>query len=181
MTRLSYRRFSVGYRYPRYPGHRPAGLLWILLSLGLLSSGWAVCAHVHHGGSSNVPAKFVIAASATATGPPALCPAHGLHCRHAAVAVLLLRHHQRRLGQPLLRRGLFALLLAGMVTGISFAFFYFTGDRLREYKDETGAIPLRGLDIPTNISMGLAAGADGHPHQPANGQEPDSGQAQPAA
>jgi hypothetical protein len=54
---------------------------------------------------------------------------------------------------------LFAVLLAGMVTGISFAFFRFTGDRLHQYKDETGTIPLRGLDTPTNISMGLAAGA----------------------
>jgi hypothetical protein len=52
---------------------------------------------------------------------------------------------------------LFALLLAAMVTGISFAFFRFTGDRLQQYKDDTGTIPLRGLDAPTNISMGLAA------------------------
>jgi hypothetical protein len=34
-----------------------------------------------------------------------------------------------------------------------------TGDRLRQYKDDTGTIPLRGLDPPTNISMGLAASA----------------------
>jgi hypothetical protein len=54
---------------------------------------------------------------------------------------------------------LFALLLAGMVTGISFAFFWFTGDRLQQYKDDTGTIPLRGLDPATNISMGLAGGA----------------------
>jgi hypothetical protein len=54
---------------------------------------------------------------------------------------------------------LFAVLLAGMVTGISFAFFRFTGDRLQQYKDGTGTIPLRGLDAATNISMGMAVGA----------------------
>jgi hypothetical protein len=54
---------------------------------------------------------------------------------------------------------LFAVLLASMVTGISFAFFRFTGDQLRRYKDDTGTIPLRGLDTTTNIAMGLATGA----------------------
>ena len=53
----------------------------------------------------------------------------------------------------------FALLLAAMVTGISFAFFRFTGDRLQQYKDDTGVIPLRGLDEATTASMGLALGA----------------------
>jgi hypothetical protein len=62
--------------------------------------------------------------------------------------------------RPFSAAGLFALLLAGMVTGISFAFFLFTGDRLRQYKDHDGTIPLRGLDTPTNIAMGLAAGAE---------------------
>ena len=61
--------------------------------------------------------------------------------------------------RPFSAAGLFALLLASMVTGISFAFFLFTGDRLRQYKDHDGTIPLRGLDTPTNISMALAAGA----------------------
>jgi hypothetical protein len=61
--------------------------------------------------------------------------------------------------RPFSAAGLFAVLLAGMVTGISFAFFRFTGDRLQQYKDDSGSVPLRGLDTPTNISMGLAAGA----------------------
>jgi hypothetical protein len=53
----------------------------------------------------------------------------------------------------------FALLLASMVTGISFAFFRFTGDRLQQYKDDAGVIPLRGLDEATTVSMALALGA----------------------
>ena len=53
----------------------------------------------------------------------------------------------------------FAVLLAAMVTGISFAFFRFTGDRLQQYKDDAGVIPLRGLDEATTVSMGLALGA----------------------
>ena len=53
----------------------------------------------------------------------------------------------------------FAVLLASMVTGISFAFFRFTGDRLQQYKDDAGVIPLRGLDEATAVSIGLALGA----------------------
>jgi hypothetical protein len=60
---------------------------------------------------------------------------------------------------PLSAALLLAALLAGMTTGISFAFFRFSGGRLRQYKDDTGTIPLRGLDAGTNISMGLAGGA----------------------
>ena len=62
-------------------------------------------------------------------------------------------------GSPLSAALVFAILLAGMVTGISFAFFRFTGDRLQQYKDDTGTIPLRGLDEATNLSIGLALGA----------------------
>ena len=40
-----------------------------------------------------------------------------------------------------------------MVTCISFAFFRFTGDRLQQYKDDAGVIPLRGLDEATTVSM----------------------------
>jgi hypothetical protein len=54
---------------------------------------------------------------------------------------------------------LFAVLLSAMVTGISFVFFRFTGDRLQQYKDDSGVIPLRGLDEATNVSMALALGA----------------------
>ena len=53
----------------------------------------------------------------------------------------------------------FACLLAAVVTGISFVFFRFTGDRLKQYKDDTGVVPLRGLDEVTNVSMGLALAA----------------------
>ena len=60
---------------------------------------------------------------------------------------------------PLSAALVFAVLLAAMVTGISFAFFRFTGDRLQQYKDDTGVIPLRGLDAATTVSMGLALGA----------------------
>jgi hypothetical protein len=62
-------------------------------------------------------------------------------------------------GNPLSMALVFAVLLAAMVTGISFAFFRFTGDRLQQYKDDTGIIPLRGLDEATNASMALAAAA----------------------
>jgi hypothetical protein len=60
---------------------------------------------------------------------------------------------------PLSAALVFAILLAAMVTGISFAFFRFTGDRLQQYKNDTGVIPLRGLDEATNVSVGLALGA----------------------
>jgi hypothetical protein len=60
---------------------------------------------------------------------------------------------------PLSAALVFAVLLAAMITGISFAFFRFTGDRLQQYKDDTGTIPLRGLDEATKVSTGLALGA----------------------
>ena len=60
---------------------------------------------------------------------------------------------------PLSAALVFAGLLAAMITGISFAFFRFTGDRLQQYKDDTGTIPLRGLDEATYVSMGLALAA----------------------
>jgi hypothetical protein len=63
-------------------------------------------------------------------------------------------------GNPLSAALVFAVLLATMVTGISFAFFRFTGDRLQQYKDDTGSIPLRGLDMATNVSVGLSAAAE---------------------
>jgi hypothetical protein len=62
-------------------------------------------------------------------------------------------------GNPLSVALAFAVLLAVMVTGLSFAFFRFTGDRLQQYKDDTGTVPLLGLDTVTKASMGLAAGA----------------------
>jgi hypothetical protein len=50
----------------------------------------------------------------------------------------------------------FAVLLAAMVTGISFAFFRFAGDRLKQYKNESGTVPLRGLDEATTVAVLLA-------------------------
>jgi uncharacterized membrane protein len=50
----------------------------------------------------------------------------------------------------------FALLLAVMVTGISFAFFRFAGDRLQQYKNDAGTVPLRGLDEFTTVAAVLA-------------------------
>ncbi|MGH3253905.1 MAG: hypothetical protein ACRDOU_00630 [Streptosporangiaceae bacterium] len=50
----------------------------------------------------------------------------------------------------------FALMLAVMVTGISFAFFRLTGDRLQQYKNDAGTVPLRGLDDATMAIAGLA-------------------------
>ena len=58
--------------------------------------------------------------------------------------------------QPLSAALVFAVLLATMVTGISFAFFRFAGNRLQQYKDDTGTVPLRGLDKATIVSVGLA-------------------------
>ena len=55
---------------------------------------------------------------------------------------------------PLSAALVFAVLLAAMVTGISFAFFRFTGDRLQQYKNDAGTIPLRGLDEATTVSRG---------------------------
>jgi hypothetical protein len=50
----------------------------------------------------------------------------------------------------------FAILLAVMVTGISFAFFRFAGDRLQQYKNDAGTVPLRGLDEATTVAAVLA-------------------------
>lgn len=57
---------------------------------------------------------------------------------------------------PLSAALVFAALLALMVTGISFAFFRFAGDRLLQYKDDAGTVPLRGLDGLTALSAVLA-------------------------
>ncbi len=53
----------------------------------------------------------------------------------------------------------FAILLAAMVTGISFAFFRFAGDRLQQYKNDAGTVPLRGLDEATTVAAVLALAA----------------------
>lgn len=62
-------------------------------------------------------------------------------------------------GNPFSAALVFAALLAAMITSIGFAFFRFTGDQLQQYKDDTGTIPLRGLDTATNVWMGLSGGA----------------------
>jgi hypothetical protein len=53
----------------------------------------------------------------------------------------------------------FATLLAVMVTGISFGFFRFAGDRLQQYKNDAGTVPLRGLDEFTMAAAALALAA----------------------
>ena len=51
----------------------------------------------------------------------------------------------------------FAVLLAAMVTGISFAFLGFTGDRLRSHKDHSGKILFSSLDGTTKAACWFAA------------------------
>ena len=53
----------------------------------------------------------------------------------------------------------FAIMLAAMVTGISFAFFRLTGDRLQQYKNDASTIPLRGLDEATTALACVALAA----------------------
>lgn len=60
---------------------------------------------------------------------------------------------------PLSAALVFAFMLAMMVTGISFAFFRLTGDRLQQYKNDAGTVPLRGLDDATMVIAGLAVAA----------------------
>jgi outer membrane protein OmpA-like peptidoglycan-associated protein len=65
MSRLAFRRYSAGYRYP---GRRAGVLRWVLLAL-ITASGAAAYTYLHGGGPTNVPAKFIIAASGTANEP----------------------------------------------------------------------------------------------------------------
>jgi protein-S-isoprenylcysteine O-methyltransferase Ste14 len=60
---------------------------------------------------------------------------------------------------PLSAALVFALMLAVMVTGISFAFFRLAGDRLQQYKNDAGSVPLRGLDEATMTIVALAIAA----------------------
>jgi hypothetical protein len=60
---------------------------------------------------------------------------------------------------PLSAALVFAVMLAAMVTGISFGFFLLTGDRLQQYKNHAGTVPLRGLDEATVVVGGLAIAA----------------------
>ncbi|HEY6791243.1 MAG TPA: hypothetical protein VI365_28435 [Trebonia sp.] len=50
----------------------------------------------------------------------------------------------------------FAILLAAMVTMLSYGFLAFTGYRLRTYKDHSGAIAYRDLDGLTRVACGSA-------------------------
>ena len=50
----------------------------------------------------------------------------------------------------------FALLLAAMVTTLSYGFLAFTGYRLRGYKDHSGAVALYDLDALTRIGCGAS-------------------------
>jgi hypothetical protein len=60
---------------------------------------------------------------------------------------------------PLSADLVFAVLLAVMVTVLSYGFFAFAGQRLRSHKDHSGAIPLADLDGITKASTiaGIAA------------------------
>jgi hypothetical protein len=60
---------------------------------------------------------------------------------------------------PLSAALVFAVILAAMVTCISFAFFRLAGNRLRHYKNDAGTVPLRGLDEATIAIVGLALAA----------------------
>jgi hypothetical protein len=53
----------------------------------------------------------------------------------------------------------FAVMLAAMVTGISFAFFRLAGDRLQQHKNDAGTVPLHGLDDATRVITTLAIAA----------------------
>jgi hypothetical protein len=50
----------------------------------------------------------------------------------------------------------FAVLLAAMVTTLSYGFLAFTGYRLRGYKDHSGAVALNDLDALTRIACGAS-------------------------
>jgi outer membrane protein OmpA-like peptidoglycan-associated protein len=69
MTRFSSRRFSAGYRYPRYSRHQGGAVRVVLVPVVLLAAGAGIYTYLHGGGGTNVPAKFVIAASGTANEP----------------------------------------------------------------------------------------------------------------
>jgi len=60
---------------------------------------------------------------------------------------------------PLSADLVFAVLLAVMVTVLSYGFLAFTGHRLRSHKDHSGAIPLADLDSLTRAAAAAAAGA----------------------
>jgi hypothetical protein len=60
---------------------------------------------------------------------------------------------------PLSAALIFAVMLAVMVTCISFACFRLAGDLLRHYKNDAGTVPLRGLDDATMVIAGLALAA----------------------
>lgn len=55
----------------------------------------------------------------------------------------------------------FAVLLAAMVTVLSYGFLAFAGHRLRSHKDHSGAIPLADLDGLTKIAAAAAIAAIG--------------------
>jgi outer membrane protein OmpA-like peptidoglycan-associated protein len=71
MTGLGFRRFPGGYRYSRYsryPGRGAGVLRWVVIVV-LVGSGAAAYTYMHGGGTTNVPAKFIILASGTANEP----------------------------------------------------------------------------------------------------------------
>lgn len=59
-------------------------------------------------------------------------------------------------GSPLSAPLLFALLLAAIVTLLSYGFLTFTGHRMRMHKDHSGTVPLAELDTWTKAALGGA-------------------------
>jgi hypothetical protein len=51
----------------------------------------------------------------------------------------------------------FAIILAAMVTVLSYGFLSFTGHRLRMHKDHSGSVPMHELDTWTRAALGGAA------------------------
>jgi hypothetical protein len=60
-------------------------------------------------------------------------------------------------GSPLSANLVFAVLLAGMVTVLSYGFLAFAGNRLRGYKDHSGAVAFTELDVLTKVACWASA------------------------
>ena len=60
--------------------------------------------------------------------------------------------------RPLSASLAFALVIGALVTGVAYSFFALTGNRMRSYKDDSGAVPLNELDRLTKIAAGASAG-----------------------
>ena len=77
----------------------------------------------------------------------------------AAAQLVVIQPVQPALGREYIAL-VFAILLAAMVTGISFAFFRFTGDRLQQYKDDTGVVPVMTARQKSTIACPSGSSAE---------------------